>query len=773
MSEQETLCVTVESLHKEFSAIVGVSWNLPPDIAREAHAFLFGVNFSSQYTAVDRRRCLIRIINAKFRIHRERVKFLIDTAAKFRLFFGPDQKTALAESFDASDEMAFQRWATTVALPTDARKLFNPFSEIETLRYLKEQLIDATVNRSDARKGIQQERRESILRSIFGSWVFCIAEPSAAFCYYTDVPPNDVEESYFQHLQNHYPHALHRGCGAYAAMITQRDLTEESPAKLRSKLFAEIKRAFDELSNYSYLLIYFQAPTEQAKIGKTWMLVHDAIVYAERMSSGKLSAGFFHPERISAATSTHIRSLDLSRADFSTYQSGFAFRDCIVVCDQPPSRSISEYAITGIILLLEKNVADEAPIPCPACRSLRVRGNSYPVLGVKSWECQNPLCPERSAFDRGNRFSLASILRSQATTQPDALIPEESLRAWKLDVVGPKSPGQIAKMFILHYSLPGDRVVFVNWSDSFANLSGRSAIARNFDRPAGEESDPLPAFLNGSFFYRYLHAPSTSPRLGWREVPSHLPWLTLYEGSCLEILAELPEASLDGAVTSPPYYNAREYSSWPNLYCYLYDMKVAAEGVFRVLKPGGYYLFNVFDYFDNDNIVAFSALGKRRLALGAHLCQIFRNCGFEVSGNIIWHKGEIEGNRNYNQGNRAPFYQLPLNTWEHILILRKPSGSSAQLSFPHVVFYRPVMKWFNGENRHGHTAPFPEEVPDLLCSRLAPGSRILDPFGGSLTTAQACRRRRQDCVAIELRPEYCALGLTKISEQPLQLDLLQ
>lgn len=38
---------------------------------------------------------------------------------------------------------------------------------------------------------------------------------------------------------------------------------------------------------------------------------------------------------------------------------------------------------------LRKNMRDERIVPCPTCRSNNVRGNSYPVLGVKSWECNN------------------------------------------------------------------------------------------------------------------------------------------------------------------------------------------------------------------------------------------------------------------------------------------------------------------------------------------------------------------------------------------------
>ncbi|WP_424054244.1 DNA methyltransferase, partial [Planktothrix agardhii] len=108
---------------------------------------------------------------------------------------------------------------------------------------------------------------------------------------------------------------------------------------------------------------------------------------------------------------------------------------------------------------------------------------------------------------------------------------------------------------------------------------------------------------------------------------------------------------MGGAVTSPPYYNAREYSQWSNIYCYLYDMYNISKEVFRCLKHGSPYLFNIFDYFDNENIIVFSDMGKKRLILSSYISFIFRHIGFTHLGNIAWDKGEIEGNRNFNQGN--------------------------------------------------------------------------------------------------------------------------
>jgi len=761
----------LRALLREFTQILEVEWELPNDLALIADEMLEAIGQTALCSKQARRRHLIVLVRSKFHMNKKKVQSFLNEAAKAKRYFDPTTKARITDLFDHADATGFAEWAGSQGLPSHLLQMFKPPTDDETLGYFHAQLEEATINRSDARRGVQEERRQSLLRSLFGSWLFRSSEAKAVMAFNAGMQPDEIEADYFSHLQRHYPTALKRSCGAYAIAVTASQIEECKEGELRAVLFRELVAAHDQLSNYSYVFVWFTLPRKSALHGKVWELVHDTTIYAERFQQDKLQAGYFHPSTIAQTTTDYVPGVDAAKAEFDTHQSGFAFRDCIVVCSDMVDAEHVSADVDSVLLLMERNVADERPIPCPACRSLNVRGNSYPVFGVKSWECQNALCPEKSAFDRGNRFSLSSILRAEASREPNALIPEESLTKWKLDVVGRKSKGEILDFIVRHYSLPGDRLTFVNWDELPASCRGRRITKRGFQASANGLSDPLSPFEQTPYFNRYLNVPSVARAEKWTKVEAHYPWLELYEGSCLDVLQSLPANTVDGAVTSPPYYNAREYSTWPNLYCYLYDMKVAAAGVYRTLKPGGYYLFNIFDYFDNDNIVAFSALGKRRLPLGAYMAQVFRTCGFSLEGNIVWHKGEIQGKRNYNQGNRAPFYQLPLNTWEHILVLRKPGQEVDTLAFPEALFCRPVLKWFNGENRHGHSAPFPHDIPDLLCSRLPPGARVLDPFAGSLTTAVVCHSHDQASVAIELHRPYCDLGLRKIAEDQAQLSL--
>jgi DNA modification methylase len=191
----------------------------------------------------------------------------------------------------------------------------------------------------------------------------------------------------------------------------------------------------------------------------------------------------------------------------------------------------------------------------------------------------------------------------------------------------------------------------------------------------------------------------------------------------------------------------------------------AARQVFRVLKPGALYLFNIFDYFDNENTLALSAMGQKRMVLGAYIVNIFRRVGFQLDGNVVWYKGEIEGKRNFNQGNRSPYYQFPFNCWEHVFVFRKPGRPNVRKQFPSVLATKPVIKMVRGENVLGHSAPFPAAIPDLLLSQMKAGERVLDPFSGSMTTGRQALKRGLQTVSIELHEEYCELGLRLLRQE--------
>ena len=142
-------------------------------------------------------------------------------------------------------------------------------------------------------------------------------------------------------------------------------------------------------------------------------------------------------------------------------------------------------------------------------------------------------------------------------------------------------------------------------------------------------------------------------------------------GNCLDTMQGMKSESIHLMVTSPPYYNAREYSQWKNLNDYLDEMRLVIREAYRVLDNHRVFVFNVGDIFDNDNLSTTSTWGKRRIPLGAYFTKIFEEEGFTFVDDFIWDKGEVQSERHKNGNKPYPFYQYPMNSYEHILIFHK------------------------------------------------------------------------------------------------------
>ncbi|MDE1848696.1 MAG: site-specific DNA-methyltransferase [Nanoarchaeota archaeon] len=296
--------------------------------------------------------------------------------------------------------------------------------------------------------------------------------------------------------------------------------------------------------------------------------------------------------------------------------------------------------------------------------------------------------------------------------------------------------------------------------------------------------------------------------------------IKIYWGNVYDFLKDLPAESIHLMVTSPPYYNAREYSQWENLHEYLKDMKKIIEQCYRVLDNHHVFVFNIGDIFDNDNLTVKSVWGDRRLPLGSYLIKIFEDVGFTFVDDYIWDKGEVQSERHKNGSTPYPFYQYPMNAYEHILIFHKhrldktrfpcPDCGSLKVSgntqseiglqswecknydctnrsqgnrgkrfslktnltqnskkregneIPEelikkwrkdIIPFSPVIKINSkGENKLGHTAPFPEDIPEMAVRFFSyKGDIVLDPFAGSFTSAIVANRLGRIGVGCEIR----------------------
>jgi DNA modification methylase len=143
-------------------------------------------------------------------------------------------------------------------------------------------------------------------------------------------------------------------------------------------------------------------------------------------------------------------------------------------------------------------------------------------------------------------------------------------------------------------------------------------------------------------------------------------------GNCLDALRRMPSESVGLMVTSPPYYNARDYSVWPTLQAYMNDMRAIIQEAYRVLDNHRTFVWNVSDVVDNDNMERVKCWGERKIPLPAYFIVMFEECGFRYVDDLIWDKGEVQSKRHATSISKPfPFYQKPINCYEHVLVFEK------------------------------------------------------------------------------------------------------
>jgi DNA modification methylase len=741
-------------LLSEFQEIVGRDLTLPDDYLQLYQRACEHLAARPLRKPPERRRWLIAHINRKFRLNSGGTANLYAAAAAIGHTFNYHEKNAIQLAFDLSDRTKIDRVFAARSFPPAVRTrlvaAFVPVPEWETIGRFREELTaPSKLRREMGERPIDRE----MLLAAFSAFLFCVADAETLHQFFDrSYKASEYEHSFWLQLRRMHPQLYNRDRTLDVVRLGGAD-AGESYEMLRAHTFSIVKESYRRLNNHGYLAVLLDPMAIGARF-VTWELVADLILFAEKHVEVEIKKAYFQHAKIRAATSAYIPKLDIEQARFHVAEEGFTYRDTFILA--PSAAAPMEEA--SLLVLFQKNARDETIIPCPACRSHNVQGNSYSSLGVRSWECKNVLCPDRSKYNRGKRYSFRALLMQEAIDDERNAISADSVKAWVRDVKFGCTSADVLEMLVRHYSLYGDTVHLLGavWPEADEVFLGRKVVRLPLS-PTGDQ-ELVESFFGGALFKRYIVAKAASQQSEQARV-THSGSMTVVHADCFNFLASQPADSFDGAVTSPPYFNAREYAQWDNIYCYMYDIFNLGVQLHRVLRPGSLFLYNVFDYFDNERSVTLSAMGQKRMILSAYAVDAFRRAGFSCVGNVVWDKGDIEGKRGFNAGNFSPYYQSPFNCWEHILVFRKPGGPHIDLDLPAVLQAKPVIKMVRGENTYGHTAPYPEEIPALLAAFLPSGGRVVDPYGGSATTARALCRRGFRVVCVERDENYCRLAL--------------
>jgi DNA modification methylase len=246
-------------------------------------------------------------------------------------------------------------------------------------------------------------------------------------------------------------------------------------------------------------------------------------------------------------------------------------------------------------------------------------------------------------------------------------------------------------------------------------------------------------------------------------------------GDCSKVLKTLGSESVHLTCTSPPYYNAREYSTWATYEDYLSFLKDVFYEVLRVTKPGRMCAVNLSPVIEARESRAHES---KRLAIPFHFFSLMEEMGWKYIDDIVWLKPEgaaINRNGGFYQ-HRKPVAYKPNIVTETIFIFQKPApflidkvvrsydGDILEQSLVKEEYERSNVWKINPETASKHLAPYPKELSDKIVKYYSyVGDVVLDPFIGSGTTAISCIDLKRQYIGVELHQEYIDMAQNRIA----------
>jgi DNA modification methylase len=298
-----------------------------------------------------------------------------------------------------------------------------------------------------------------------------------------------------------------------------------------------------------------------------------------------------------------------------------------------------------------------------------------------------------------------------------------------------------------------------------------------------------------------------------RVLPSLQPFAdvvnTILCGDSEVVLAGFPAESLDSIVTSPPYFQQRNYGSSDQIgnetspEQYIQELMGVFRECNRVLKKTGTLWLNLGDKYQNG----------RLLGMPWRVAFAMKELGWILRSDIIWHKTNAMPSSVKNR---------PTTDHEYVFLFSKSSDyfyNADAIREPHVTFSEnsrmkggrghfgkrggtpEVGKNRGNANLHNsrwdqafhplgrnkrtvwaitlskfpeaHFAVFPEQlVETCVLASTKPKGIVLDPFLGSGTTAVVAQRIGRSFIGIDCNKEYCALAHKRLEKAQLSLGLI-
>ena len=300
----------------------------------------------------------------------------------------------------------------------------------------------------------------------------------------------------------------------------------------------------------------------------------------------------------------------------------------------------------------------------------------------------------------------------------------------------------------------------------------------------------------------------------------HLETNIIHVGDNLFHLTNIPDNSVDMCVTSPPYYNLRDYKNSGQIGAentvkdFVENLCKVFDEIHRILKPTGSCWVNIGDTYDK----------KRLLQVPSRFEIAMCDRGWHLRNEIIWSKpnpqpisskdrfwsnhekffwfvkdvkkyyfnrdailvpqaeisirrmfskNNMDKRKDFNASSKEGFAISSNSQDKHYARMREEMGIDKEFNYEELIKSgkcptRPEFDTWNVPSvtyKGAHFAVYPPELIEKPVLSCCPEQGIvIDPFMGSGTTGEVAKLNNRRYIGLELNPEYAILANERISK---------
>jgi DNA modification methylase len=273
----------------------------------------------------------------------------------------------------------------------------------------------------------------------------------------------------------------------------------------------------------------------------------------------------------------------------------------------------------------------------------------------------------------------------------------------------------------------------------------------------------------------------------------------ILNGDCIEMMKTLPDKSVNCCVTSPPYFGLRDYGHEGQIgleetpEAFVQKMVEVFNEVKRVLRDDGTLWLNLGDTYSATRWSKGGGQGinahsdehrsmqhsknsglpdKNLIGIPWRVALALQADGWYLRQDIIWHKPMTMPEPVTDRCVRAHEYIFLLSKkhsyfFDHFAIQEPVKGKTISAAGKEYTMANKRDVWSVSPKRYegAHFATYPPElIRPCILAGCPKGGVVLDPFGGSGTTAEVAMEEGRNAILCELNPEYIPLINQRLSK---------